>query len=77
MPCTVALQLGVVAFGGSEGVVPLLSLEQPFTDAVGPRLLGGLTFTEDNTIGNTPMADLLTSLNHILATARHRITSGV
>lgn len=69
-------ELGVVSFGGAAGVRPLQLLDQPFSDAVGPRLMGQLKFNEDNTIQDRPMVQLMTSLTHLLDVARHRSGAG-
>ncbi|GLI68780.1 hypothetical protein VaNZ11_013272, partial [Volvox africanus] len=64
-------QVGVLKFGGGEGVVPLHPLDTPFNDNVGPSLAARLTFRQDNTIADRPMLQLMASLDHMLATARH------
>lgn len=69
-------ELGVLAFGGASGVRPLLPLDAPFSDAVGPRLAGALQFQEDNTIADRPMLQLMASLDHMLDAARHRAGAG-
>lgn len=69
-------QVGVLKFGGGEGVVPLHPLDAPFSDAVGPSLAARLTFRQDNTIADRPMLQLMGSLDHMLATARHSSGAG-
>eukprot|EP00798_Chlamydomonas_sp_ICE-L_P024875 gene24875-10536_t len=69
-------QVGVIKFGGSDGVVPLQSLDTPFSDAVGPKLVGSLRFAQDNTLADQPMLDLMTSLTHMLDVARHQGGAG-
>ena len=39
-------QVGVLKFGGGEGVVPLQPLDAPFGDSVGPSLAARLTFRQ-------------------------------
>ncbi|GIL72549.1 hypothetical protein Vretifemale_2893, partial [Volvox reticuliferus] len=69
-------QVGVLKFGGGEGVVPLHPLDAPFNDNVGPSLAARLTFRQDNTIADRPMLQLMASLDHMLATARHSCGAG-
>eukprot|EP00198_Chlamydomonas_reinhardtii_P014222 XP_001703559.1 predicted protein [Chlamydomonas reinhardtii] len=69
-------QVGVLKFGGGEGVVPLQPLDAPFGDSVGPSLAARLTFRQDNTIADRPMLQLMASLDHILASARHSSGAG-
>eukprot|EP01025_Chloroclados_australasicus_P003389 TRINITY_DN10796_c0_g1_i1.p1 TRINITY_DN10796_c0_g1~~TRINITY_DN10796_c0_g1_i1.p1 ORF type:complete len:1210 (+),score=190.26 TRINITY_DN10796_c0_g1_i1:452-3631(+) len=64
-------QLGLVSFGGSRGVQLLHSLEQPFTDSVGPVVLGRLNFDQDSTLNKQPMGDLMVTIGHLLEQARH------
>ncbi len=66
----------MLSFGGSTGVQPLQLLEQPFTDAAGPRLASALRFDQDNTIADRPMVQLLHSLDVMLDAARHRAGAG-
>lgn len=54
----------------------LHELGQPFSDGEGPGLLAGLRFDADNTLADTPMVGLLTSLGGLLDTARERASSG-
>lgn len=68
--------MGVLKFGGGEGVVPLHALDAPFSDAVGPGLAARLTFRQDNTIADRPMLQLVASLEHMLASARHGVGAG-
>ncbi len=65
-------EIGVVSFGGSSGARPLQPLDAPFSDAVGPSLVGALRFDQDNTIADRPMLQLLESLDLMLDDARHR-----
>jgi midasin len=44
-------QVGVLKFGGADGVVPLQPLDAPFSDAVGPRLASSLRFQGESTTG--------------------------
>ncbi len=66
----------MLKFGGGEGVVPLHPLDAPFSDNVGPSLAARLTFQQDNTIADRPMLQLMDSLDHMLAAARHSCGAG-
>lgn len=52
------------------------TLERPFTDADGARLMSALRFDADNTIADRPMVELLAQIQHMLAGARARAGSG-
>lgn len=54
----------------------LQTLERPFTDADGARLMSALRFDADNTIADRPMVELLAQIQHMLAGARARAGSG-
>ncbi|KAG2499138.1 hypothetical protein HYH03_002721 [Edaphochlamys debaryana] len=69
-------QVGVIKFGGGEGVVPLHPLGAPFSDSVGPSLAARLTFKQDNTIADRPMLQLMESLDPMLDAARHSSGAG-
>lgn len=69
-------QVGVVKFGGQEGVVPLQPLDAPFTDEVGPRMAAQLRFAQDSTISDRPMLQLMDGLGHMLDSARHSAGAG-
>lgn len=68
-------ELGVVSFGGSGGAQPLHPLEKPFSDADGVRIMGKLRFDADNTINDQPIADVITSIDHLLELASARASS--
>ena len=65
-------ELGVVSFGGSGGAEPLHSLDKPFTEADGVRVMSRLRFDQDNLIGDRPMVDVVTSVDHLLDGAAAR-----
>jgi midasin len=69
-------QVGVLKFGGADGVVPLHPLDAPFSDSVGPRLAASLRFQGDSTIADAPVAQLMEGLGHMLDQARHSIGAG-
>lgn len=69
-------QVGVLKFGGADGVVPLQPLDAPLSDAVGARLAASLRFTGDSTIADAPVQQLLAGLGHMLDTARHAAGAG-
>lgn len=69
-------ELGVLSFGGGEGVRPLHPLERPFCDTDGVRVVSQLQFDQDNTIADRPMAQLLASLQHVLSHAALRAGTG-
>lgn len=69
-------EVGVLSFGGGDGVRPLHLLGSPLGEEVGPRLVAGLTFRQDNTIADTPMLALMESLDALLEGARHRAGAG-
>lgn len=58
--------LGVARFGGAIGAEILHPLGSPFTPEVGASIMSKLRFSEDNTINDRPMVELLTSINRIL-----------
>lgn len=64
--------LGVVAFGGAGTVRALHPLEQPFTEACGPAVVSQLTFSQDNTISDRPMGELMQALGVMLDEGRDR-----
>ncbi len=69
-------QVGVIKFGGADGVVPLQPLDAPFSDSVGPRLATALRFQGESTIADAPVAQLMAGLGHMLDVARHGVGSG-
>lgn len=68
-------ELGVVSFGGSGGAEPLHSLDKPFTESDGVRIMSQLRFDQDNTIGDRPMVDVITSVDYLLDGAAARAAS--
>lgn len=68
-------ELGVVSFGGSGGAEPLHNLDKPFTEADGVRVMSKLRFDQDNTIGDRPVVDVITSVDHLLDGAAARAAS--
>lgn len=81
LPPTLALththtQVGVLKFGGAEGVTPLHALGDPLTDAAGPRLASHLCFDADSGIQDRPVARLLEGLGSLLDDARHGAGAG-
>ncbi|KAG7670517.1 hypothetical protein KSW81_003079 [Nannochloris sp. 'desiccata'] len=68
-------ELGVVSFGGSGGAEPLHNLDKPFTEVDGVRVMSKLRFDQDNTIGDRPMVDVITSVDHLLGGAAARAAS--
>lgn len=65
-------ELGVVAFGGSGTVRYLHPLDQPFSEPLGPQLLSQLTFSQDNTVADRPMVELVEGLGVLLEEAGQR-----
>jgi midasin len=84
-------EIGVVGFGAAGGgtgdgdgsnahahdaVRTLHPLGAPFTDQGGPALVSQFTFSEDNTLADTPMVNLLRYLDSQLGAARENIRGG-
>ena len=69
-------ELGVVAFGTTDGVRTLHPLGAPFTDASGPALLSSFSFRGDNTVVDEPAGRLLDALDGQLAMAREHHRGG-
>ncbi|XP_076884991.1 midasin-like [Bidens hawaiensis] len=70
--------LAVASFGKKGNIKLLHEFDQPFTADAGVKMLSSLTFTQENTIADQPMADLLTFLNNTLDSAviNARLPSG-
>lgn len=68
-------EMGIISFGGSGGAEPLHALDKPFTDADGVRVMSRMRFDQDNTIGDQPMVDVITSVDHILEGAAARAST--
>jgi midasin len=68
-------ELGVISYGGAQGVRPLQALEVPFSDAAGPGIMSSLRFDQDNTIADQPMLQLVEAVQHLLEGARARAGS--
>ncbi len=66
----------MLAFGGASGVRPLQAMETPLGPEAGPGIAAALRFDQDNSITDVPMAALMASLTHLLATARAGFSSG-
>nr|GEU87507.1 midasin isoform X1 [Tanacetum cinerariifolium] len=68
-----------VASYGKEGNIQLLhDFDQPFTGEAGVKMLSSLTFKQENTVNDSPMAELLKYLNNTLDSAamNARLPSG-
>ncbi|CAN0878069.1 MDN1 [Linum grandiflorum] len=75
------LELGnfaVTSFGKKGNINLLHDFERPFTGESGQKILSSLTFRQENTIADEPVADLLKYLKNLLdsAAARARLPSG-
>lgn len=68
--------LSVVGFGARGHVRTLLPLGQSFTDAAGPDLVGSFSFAQENTITDTPVVELLDTLEAQLESARQDLRGG-
>ncbi|KAL3824480.1 hypothetical protein ACJIZ3_020509 [Penstemon smallii] len=68
----------VASFGQQGNIKLLQDFDQPFTPEAGIKMVSSLTFKQENTITNEPMAELLKYLNNMLDTAvKHsRLPSG-
>lgn len=65
-------EMGVVGFGGSGTVRYLHPLERPFNESLGPQLVSQLTFSQDNTVSDKPMTELMEALGVMLEEAAGR-----
>lgn len=68
--------LSVVGFGAQGHVRTLLPLGAPFADSAGPGLVGAFTFAQENTITDTPVVELLDTLEAQLEAARQGLRGG-
>lgn len=71
-------KMAVASFGQQGNIKLLHDFDQPFTADAGIKMISNLTFKQENTIANEPMADLLKYLNDMLDTAamHARLPSG-
>ena len=63
-------QMAVVAFGGANGTRLLHSLDEPWTDAAAQATLSSLRFDADNTLLDTPMLDMVRTVDGMLQQER-------
>ncbi|CAI0420066.1 unnamed protein product [Linum tenue] len=75
------LELGnfaVSSFGKKGNIRLLHDFERPFTGEAGQKIISSLTFSQENTIIDEPVVDLLKYLSNLLdtAVARARLPSG-
>ncbi|KAL2243207.1 UNVERIFIED_CONTAM: Midasin, partial [Sesamum indicum] len=70
--------LAVASFGQQGNIKLLHDFDQPFTPEAGMKMISSLTFKQENTIADEPMADLLKYLNSMLdaAVMQARLPSG-
>ncbi|KAK4427378.1 Midasin [Sesamum alatum] len=70
--------LAVASFGQQGNIKLLHDFDQPFTPEAGIKMISSLTFKQENTIADEPMADLLKYLNSMLdaAVMQARLPSG-
>ncbi|KAL0319420.1 UNVERIFIED_CONTAM: Midasin [Sesamum angustifolium] len=70
--------LAVASFGQQGNIKLLHDFDQPFTPQAGIKMISSLTFKQENTIADEPMADLLKYLNSMLdaAVMQARLPSG-
>ncbi|KAK4479548.1 hypothetical protein RD792_015065 [Penstemon davidsonii] len=71
-------KFAVTSFGQQGNIKLLQDFDQPFTHEAGIKMVSSLTFKQENTITNEPMAELLKYLNNMLDTAvmHSRLPSG-
>ncbi|KAL2899649.1 Midasin [Bienertia sinuspersici] len=71
-------KLAVASFGKKGNIRLLHDFDQPFTGEAGMKIISSLTFNQENTINDEPMAELLEYLNNMLelAVANARLPSG-
>lgn len=65
-------EVGVVSFGGAGSARELHPLGKPFTEAAGAEVVARLGFSQDNTIADRPMVELMTFLDVLLEQAAVR-----
>uniref|UniRef100_A0A1D1XHG4 Midasin n=1 Tax=Anthurium amnicola TaxID=1678845 RepID=A0A1D1XHG4_9ARAE len=72
-------QFAVASFGEKGNIRLLHDFGQPFTGETGIKMISSLSFNQDNTIRDEPVADLLKYLDKMLdtAVARARLPSGI
>lgn len=70
--------LAVASFGKKGNIRLLHDFDQPFTGEAGIKMISSLTFSQENTIADEPVVDLLKYLNNMLdaAVANARLPSG-
>ncbi|XP_051115352.1 midasin [Andrographis paniculata] len=70
--------LAVASFGQQGNIRLLHDFDEPFTPQAGIKVISSFTFTQENTIADEPMGDLLKYLNSMLdaAVMRARLPSG-
>ncbi|KAK4395085.1 Midasin, partial [Sesamum angolense] len=70
--------LAVASFGQQGNIKLLHDFDLPFTPEAGIKMISSLTFKQENTIADEPMADLLKYLNSMLdaAVMQARLPSG-
>ncbi|KZV19144.1 midasin [Dorcoceras hygrometricum] len=71
-------KMAVASFGQQGNIKLLHNFDQPFTAEAGIKMISNLTFKQENTIADEPMAELLKYLNNMLDTAamHARLPSG-
>eukprot|EP00239_Pterosperma_sp_CCMP1384_P011452 CAMPEP_0197861194 /NCGR_PEP_ID=MMETSP1438-20131217/37083_1 /TAXON_ID=1461541 /ORGANISM="Pterosperma sp., Strain CCMP1384" /LENGTH=240 /DNA_ID=CAMNT_0043478289 /DNA_START=15 /DNA_END=737 /DNA_ORIENTATION=- len=68
-------EVGVVSFGETGNVRSIHPLGDPFSDVNGPSLVSQFKFDQDNTIKDTPVAEMLHSIEALMDDARQRADS--
>ncbi|KAL4583665.1 hypothetical protein LXL04_008247 [Taraxacum kok-saghyz] len=70
--------LAVSSFGKMGNIQLLHDFDQPFTGESGVKMLSSLTFNQENTVSDEPMADLLKYINNTMdaAVMNARLPSG-
>ncbi|KAJ4836844.1 hypothetical protein Tsubulata_018473 [Turnera subulata] len=70
--------LAVASFGKKGNIRLLHDFDHPFTGEAGTKIISNLTFSQENTIVDEPVVDLLKYLNNMLdtAVAKARLPSG-
>ncbi|KNA10543.1 hypothetical protein SOVF_143350 isoform A [Spinacia oleracea] len=71
-------KLAVTSFGKEGNIRLLHDFDQPLTGEAGMKMISSLTFNQENTLREEPMAELLKYLNNMLeqAVANARLPSG-
>ncbi|KAK3281686.1 hypothetical protein CYMTET_10540, partial [Cymbomonas tetramitiformis] len=65
-------EVGIVSFGETGNVRTIHDLQQPFSDVLGPGLVGHFRFQQENTLADHPVSELLECLQGLLEGARAR-----